>query len=465
MKAIKDTDLIFSKKDVDRLIARYEARLQALEEQLTKRDAYIAVLESRIVELEKALKTPLKTSKNSSSRPSSDYKSNKRDGKDSQKKKRRTGHGKGGRGLHDNPTQVFEIKLTTCPGCGGSLADNDQALHMTYDKVELPEVQPVVTRVHLYKCRCAECGFVGICPAPVGYKPGSPFTNSVAQELIDLKYNHFMSYRRLCSYMRDRFQIHVSQGAIASIFKRNQDSFDVRVNEILGRIRQSRLVCSDETGARVNGKNEWEWVFQNEEVALHLIRPSRGTDVVEEVMGGHRPQFWVSDLYSSQQGHGEQWQICLAHQLRDCEYSIQEGEVYFSWRLKWLILKAIALHKRRHRNSVLSRLAQWRHRLENELSKILEFAPETSSGKRLKKRYLKHGKSLFTFLEDPEAVPATNNVSERAIRLSTIYRRVTGGFRSDWGKHFFASVRSVVNTGQKQNLTPRQSIQRTLGTQ
>ena len=178
MKRSKDTDLIFSRQDVDRLIV-------GLEEQIAKRDAYIATLEARIVELEKALKVPTKTSKNSSSRPSSDYKSNKSDEHDSQKKKRRNGHGKGGRGLHDTPNQVFEMKLTTCPDCMGSLEEDTQALHTTYDRVELPEVQSVVTCVHLYKCRYAKCGFVGICPAPVGYEPGSPFTLSVAQELID----------------------------------------------------------------------------------------------------------------------------------------------------------------------------------------------------------------------------------------------------------------------------------------
>lgn len=461
MKTNRATDLIYSQKDVDRLIVGFEARIRALEEQ---KDAYIAVLEARITELEKSLNAPLKTSKNSSSRPSSDYKPNKSDGHDIQKKKR-TGHGKGGRNLHETPAQTFEMKLTNCPDCGGSLEEEDQHLHAAYDKVDLPEVHPIITRVQLYKCRCRKCGFVGIAPAPVGYEPGSPFMSSVVQELIDLKYNHFMSYKRLSSYMRDRFQICVSQGAIASIFKRHKGRFDARVNEILERIRRSRLICSDETSARVKGKNEWEWVFQNEDVALHVIRPSRGGVVVEEIMGGHRPQFWVSDLYSAQQGHGEQWQVCLAHQLRDCEYSIQEGDVYFSWRLKRLFLKGIALHKRRHRPFVLSNLAKWYCRLEDELTQIFEFEPETPSGKRLKKRYLKHGDSLFTFLKDPQAVPATNNGSERAIRLSTIYRRVTGGFRSDWGKHLFASVRSVVNTGQRQKLTPRQSIQRTLGTQ
>ena len=69
MKTNRDTDLIFSQKDVDRLIAGFEARIRALEEQ---RDAHIAMLEARITELEKALKAPVKTSKNSSSRPSSD---------------------------------------------------------------------------------------------------------------------------------------------------------------------------------------------------------------------------------------------------------------------------------------------------------------------------------------------------------------------------------------------------------
>ena len=45
---------------------------------------------------------------------------------------------------------------------------------------------------------------------------------------------------------------------------------------------------------------------------------------MDEVLQGHRPQVWVSDLYSAQRNHpAEQWQVCLAHQLRDCEYAIE----------------------------------------------------------------------------------------------------------------------------------------------
>jgi len=69
----------------------------------------------------------------------------------------------------------------------------------------------------------------------------------------------------------------------------------------------------DETSVRVDGVTHWNWVFQNREVVIHVIRHSRGANVVAEVMDGHRPAIWVSDLYGAQQGHAADWQICLAH--------------------------------------------------------------------------------------------------------------------------------------------------------
>jgi transposase len=49
-----------------------------------------------------------------------------------------------------------------------------------------------------------------------------------------------------------------------------------------------------------------------------------------------------------------------------------------------------------------------------------------------------------------------------AIRMSTVFRKVTNGFRSDWGRDLFAAVRSVVNTGARQGLTAYQSITKSL---
>ena len=98
---------------------------------------------------------------------------------------------------------------------------------------------------------------------------------------------------------------------------------DAEVASILTRLRRARVVCSDETSMRIDGRTCWNWAepakvppmrsvggrqvegFQNDEVVIHVIRRSRGAGVVAEVLGGHRPALWVSDLYGAQQGHAE----------------------------------------------------------------------------------------------------------------------------------------------------------------
>ena len=45
-------------------------------------------------------------------------------------------------------------------------------------------------------------------------------------------------------------------------------------------------------------------------------------------------------------------------------------------------------------------------------------------------------------------VEPTNNESERALRPSVIFRKVTNGFRSAWGAKVYADICSVVATGR-----------------
>jgi len=37
-------------------------------------------------------------------------------------------------------------------------------------------------------------------------------------------------------------------------------------------------------------KTQWEWVFVTALCVLHVIRPSRGADVVRALFGEHRPR-------------------------------------------------------------------------------------------------------------------------------------------------------------------------------
>lgn len=108
----------------------------------------------------------------------------------------------------------------------------------------------------------------------------------------------------------------------------------------------SPVVCSDETSVRVDGRTWWEWVFVGTRSVLHLIRPSRGKAVVRTLFGESRPEVWVSDMLGSQRGHAEQWQVCLAHLLRDARYAVECGDTAFSLPFKWLLLRAAAVERR-----------------------------------------------------------------------------------------------------------------------
>ena len=54
---------------------------------------------------------------------------------------------------------------------------------------------------------------------------------------------------------------------------------------------------------------------------------------------------------------------------------------------------------------------------------------------------------LFVFVTN-RAVPYTNNVSERHLRLSVIFRKVTHGFRCELGAETYAAFRSVASTAK-----------------
>lgn len=343
----------------------------------------------------------------------------------------------------------------------------DLTLASRFDKVDLPKVVPVVTRVERYAGHCRCCGGTTLAQLPEGLEPGTPFSLNIVALAMYLRFVHHVSYRRLSRLMLELFGLAISEGALNAAFQRGKPRFDAETAAILARLRRARVVCSDETGVRIDGRTCWNWVFQNDEVVIHVVRRSRGAGVVAEVMAGHRPAIWISDLYSAQRGHAEAWQICLAHQLRDCRYAAEAGGIIFASRMKALLLRAAVL-ARRHRGLAESTRREYRRRLEHALDAVMALAPTNRHGQRLRKRYGKLREHLFTFLDHPD-VSADNNGSERELRPTATYRKVTGGFRSTWsadrstwGADLYAAVRSVIGTATRRSTDAYQAIRATL---
>jgi transposase len=423
--------------------------------------AQVQALTARVAELEAKLGEPPKNSDNSSQPPSRDKKPNREDkAKRQGPREGSLGRKGGGRLLADNPDETVVARPICCAQCRAAFAAADHRLIDRFDKIELPKVVPVVTRVELYAGHCQACGTTTLAPLPQGLEQGSPFSLNIVALALYLRFTHAISYRRLSRLLLELFGLAISEGALDAAFQRAKPRLDAEVSAILARLRRARVVCSDETSVRVDGRTCWNWVFQNSEVVIHVIRHSRGAGVVGEVLDGHRPAIWVSDLYGAQQGHAEHWQICLAHQLRDCQFAIEAGDSIFAPRMKALLLRAFVRARRRHHLAESTR-RQYRQRLERELDAVMALAPTSKDGRRLRHRYGKLRAHLFTFLDHPE-VGADNNSSERELRPTATYRKVTGGFRSDWGPDLFAGFRSVVGTAARRGIGAYQAIKMTL---
>lgn len=446
-----------SHAEKDALILALWAQVQAQAEQ-------IAMLTARVAELEAKLGAPPKTPDNSSTPPSQGWKKN-RDGKEKRAGPRRGSLGRkgGGRPLAADPDQFVIAKASACAHCRARLGEKDQVLAARYDKIDLPPVKPVVTRVERYAGHCPCCGGATLAPVPDGMEEGSPFSAGIVALALYLRTVHAVGYRRLARLFLDLFGLGLSEGALDAMFRRAKPRFDNAVAAILVRLRLSRLVCSDETSVRIDGRTAWNRVFQNDQVVIHVIRKSRAAAVIADVMGGHRPVIWVSDLYGAQQGHADLWQVCLAHQRRDCKYAVEAGDAVFAPRMKALLLRAVVLARRR-RDLAQGTRREYKRRLERSLDAVMALQPGNRHGRRLRKRYAKVRDHLFTFLDHPE-VPPDNNGSERELRPTATYRKVTGGFRSDWGADLFAGVRSVVGTAARHGIDAFQAIRRALSGQ
>ena len=200
--------------------------------------------------------------------------------------------------------------LPACPKCNAAFPEASQTPQQVYERIELPPIKPHVTQVRLFGGRCACCGEQVTADAPAGLERGSPFGHSIAAMVVYLHYAHAIGMERLALLMDELFSLSISEGAISNILARARAPLLAAAATIQAVVLASPVVCSDETSARVKGKNWWEWVFVGTLAVLHIIQPSRGKAVVTALFGEIRPAVWVSDMLGSQRGHGVVYGRC-----------------------------------------------------------------------------------------------------------------------------------------------------------
>lgn len=427
--------------------------------------AHLYELMNRIHDLEEQLrlKKTVTTSKNSSQPPSRDIKPEKKKRKRNRKKGAKFGHEKLERRLVDNPSKVFYALVDNCQTCQINLLDQVPVQVIRRQITELPEIKPVVIETQQYEVICPCCGERQRGKLPEGLEAGRYFGPRLEATVTMLHHEHHVGFERLVQLCGEIFNLTLSEGGAVSIVKRAGKAVFGEAEKIGEQVRQSKVIGSDETHARVHGVNWWQWVFVSEKGEYHLIMPSRGYDVIETFMRECEAEVWVCDCWKPQlNAPAKMCQICLAHQIRNLQGLIDKRP-HLAWAKEMQVLFRKAIHLRNRREQMTARGYQRQITIiEKQLDQLLK-RRFSGLGTNLLDRYRTRRNSLFIFLHRTD-VPADNNACERALRPSVIHRKVMGSFRSDWGAQTYAALATVLNTAKRNGENAFQKLAQLMGT-
>jgi transposase len=320
------------------------------------------------------------------------------------------------RRLAEHPDQLIEALAAACPHCNHALSPADLRDIHAYDHVDLPPIQPITTRIHRHRGVCPCCHKIVIAPASASMEPSPPFGAGIAALVLHLHITKAISFGRLSRLMGEVFGRSISEGAIAYSLARAETPLLAACVPLAAAVRESLVVGSDKTSARVGAKTWWKWMMLSSTAICHVIADTRAAALITAFLEGARPEVWGEDRYGRRLRHDVAWQMCLAHLLRDVKYATDADDTVFARAFRLLLLRAVALGKRREQLADTT-LAQYLADLARRLDRLRSGPmPNVDAGRKLFRAMRRDREDLFRFVIRRD-LPYTHNACARRSAL------------------------------------------------
>jgi transposase len=431
-------------------------------------------MSARIEELERKVALLTRDSSNSSKPPSSDGPAAKPKARRPIKsKKRKRGGQPGHKGANRDliPTEqvneVIHVFPEACDGCGAELTpepETDQSLgkYWRHQVIDIPEPKPCVTEYQLHCMRCS-CGAETWAKIPQAARSG--FGPRLTAFLAHLTGLHRVTRRGCQEIVKTVFGIDICLGSVCKLHEEVSQSLARPVAQAKETLPEQPVLNIDETGWKTQGKSRWLWVFVTPVIAFFHVAASRGSKVLEEILGDEYQGVLCSDMYSAyKKFHKGVRQFCWAHIIRGIKgikhscrspdavrfskwMLCETGRMFALWHgfrrgdldRQTLVLKSVPIRARMHKC-----LHHYEHSSDCDVSKAC-----TS--------LLKHWQGLFTFLEH-EGVEPTNNCAERGGRPAVQWRKICFGNQSQDGELLTARLLTAERSCILQGRNPFQFL-------
>lgn len=331
------------------------------------------------------------------------------------------------------------VSLDVCPNCGSkNLSLCAEIEEHTQEDIVLPEPQVTLYRKQVYWCRGCGKKVRGKGKNELPGSPIGPVTKSVADFF---RYKVKVTQRDIVRIFKGLFHLSVTEGAIQGFHTQTRKKAAPLHEQLKDQIKTEPAVHADETGAPINGENGWTWLAASRRIALYTTGESRGGKVIQAILGENFEGILASDFYAgyNKSIRAKAKQKCLVHLDRDLKKLLMNFPIHdpvFIWakRVRNFFQEARALYDAYHAGKLTAeQLACASGRFKNELLTLIQLKACEPDIRRLSKRLLNHSHELLVFLDYPDLVSPDNNYAERLIRACAIFRKITGGFRSQAG--------------------------------
>ena len=436
--------------DKDRIIARQQSLIAALQATIERQAEQIRQLTQRIRQLEDQLARLRKNSSNSSKPPSSDIV--KPPPVATPRRGRRRRGGQVGHHGHFRaafgPEQVDRVVRHELKNTAGLRPLNQWRV---VQQIELLDRPFLITEHRARRYRCLRTGRIVTASLPPEVARAGLLGPRLSALVAYQKGACHMSYATIRSFLHDVLGVRLSTGQLAKVIRKASAALAGPYGQLAAALPGQARLGVDETGHKDNGAAHWAWCFRAGAFTLFKIDPSRGSDVLKAVLGETFGGVLGCDYFSAYRKYmadaGALVQFCLAHLIREVRFLTEQPDAVLSrWGHK-LLGHLRRLFRTLHRRTRMSaqRFARAMAGVRRAFLLQVRRPPDRTEAWTLAQRFRQHGDSYFTFLTVPGVEP-TNNLTEQAIRFVVIDRRVTQGTRGSVGQRWCERIWTLLAT-------------------
>src|SRR3989338_6645549 len=192
---------------------------------------------------------------------------------------------------------IQALKISICPDCNGPLSGVQEIRERFIIDIPLT-FQTINTKYQIHRGYCGHCKKIVEADVPNALS-NSPFGLNLMLFFFYLKIYMALPYNKIQQLLFTMYDLKISEGGLVNILSQIKEEFGEYHQILEKKMRRVRTKHSDESGWRIDGVNNYIWLFITEEIALYKIRKGRGSEVPEEILGQQKKKVITCDGFSA----------------------------------------------------------------------------------------------------------------------------------------------------------------------